>query len=385
MKIFIEFFFLGLTSFGGPVAHIAIFRNRFVEKAKLFSESTYAELVAMAQIIPGPTSSQVGMAIGYRLNGLRGAISAWFGFTLPSAVAMGIAGYLVLTDHIPEAGWVVSALKSVALGVVTQAVIGMWGSICINHLTRVTALLTAIIINQFPLVWTQVILISSALLAGHFAFLNSPVIGLRRNLACKQLKDGFLLLCIFFILLILAFSVPYDHNLWKIITGHFISGSLVFGGGHVVLPLLEAEFVPPLPDNVFLAGYGIAQAMPGPLFSIASYIGSTAPGVNPLVGALSATTAVFLPGALLLSIAGRFGTVLLPWLKPRLSYVNAVVVGLLLSVLVDPVFATTVYDEGTTGLAILSLFMAVGLKRSPLEIVVVLLTASYLGSLVGFI
>ena len=145
-------FFLGLTSFGGPVAHIAIFRNRFVEKAKLFSESTYAELVAMAQIIPGPTSSQVGMAIGYRLNGLRGAISAWFGFTLPSAVAMGIAGYLVLTDHIPEAGWVVSALKSVALGVVTQAVIGMWGSICINHLTRVTALLTAIIINQFPLV-----------------------------------------------------------------------------------------------------------------------------------------------------------------------------------------------------------------------------------------
>ena len=379
VAIFLQFLWLGCTSFGGPIAHIGIFRRQFVEKEQRITESDYASLVALSQMIPGPASSQVGMGLGYRFAGWRGASAAWLGFTLPSAVLMLCAGLWILNGGGTNGGaWFITAMKLVAVGIVTQAVLGMWKQLCVDRETKIIALITAIAFYSVPTVLMQVSLIAIALIAGYVFASNSDTkmtqpIGIQRNHLLASVGIG----VVWVLGIVAALSVP-NGNVWaELIAGHYISGALVFGGGHVVLPLLESEFVPPMDSSVFLAGYGFAQAMPGPLFTIASYLGAVMITESPLVAAVFGVLAIFVPGAMLLSIALILGDQLTHW-KSRLVFVNAAVVGLLFAILINPVFTEAVYSEVTTGLAVLSLLTCVVLKRSPLELVGVVMIATYL-------
>jgi chromate transporter len=378
LAIFLQFLWLGCTSFGGPIAHIGIFRQQFVEKEQRISESDYASLVALCQMIPGPASSQVGMGLGYRFAGWRGASAAWLGFTLPSAVLMLCAGLWVLNGGGTTGGaWFITAMKIVAVGIVTQAVLGMWKQLCVDRETKIIALITAISFYSLPTALMQVSLIATALVAGYMLASDSdtkrsPPIEINRN----HLRASVGISVIWVLGIVAALSVT-DGNVWaELIAGHYISGALVFGGGHVVLPLLESEFVPPMDSSIFLAGYGFAQAMPGPLFTVASYLGAVTINQSPLVAAMVGVLAIFVPGAMLLSIAFMLGDRLTHW-KSRLVFVNATVVGLLFAILINPVFTEAVYSEVTTGLAVLSLLTCVVLKRSPLELVTVIVIATY--------
>jgi chromate transporter len=378
LAIFLQFLWLGCTSFGGPIAHIGIFRQQFVEKEQRISESDYASLVALCQMIPGPASSQVGMGLGYRFAGWRGASAAWLGFTLPSAVLMLCAGLWVLNGGGTTGGaWFITAMKIVAVGIVTQAVLGMWKQLCVDRETKIIALITAISFYSLPTALMQVSLIATALVAGYMLASDSDTkrstpIEINRN----HLRASVGISVIWVLGIVAALSVT-DGNVWaELIAGHYISGALVFGGGHVVLPLLESEFVPPMDSSIFLAGYGFAQAMPGPLFTVASYLGAVTINQSPLVAAMVGVLAIFVPGAMLLSIAFMLGDRLTHW-KSRLVFVNATVVGLLFAILINPVFTEAVYSEVTTGLAVLSLLTCVVLKRSPLELVTVIVIATY--------
>jgi len=375
--IFKTFLWLGLTSFGGPMAHIAIFRRVFVEQQKRISDEAYANLVALCQLIPGPASSQVGLALGYRFGGAAGALVAWLGFTLPSALLMGLGAYLWLSGAFIEMGWVILAFKLVAVGVVTQAVIGMWGTLCVERTARIVALLAAILFYQFPNAWMQLALIGAALVGGDVQYRVAGERAIETPRAGRQSAFGLSLVGLVFGF-VAVFSVwDFTGPLWDIVRGHFISGALVFGGGHVVLPLLQAEFVPPLGEAEFLAGYGLVQAMPGPLFTLAAYLGVLVAPETPWIAAALAVVMVFLPGLVLLTAGGLLGKQWMPWLRPRLSLVNAAVVGLLLSVLVHPVFTQSAYSGATTALAMVSLLMAVVWKRSPLELVAAMLVLSF--------
>lgn len=379
LAIFLKFLWLGCTSFGGPIAHLGIFREQFVEKKQRISESDYASLIALCQMIPGPTSSQVGMGLGYRFAGWRGALSAWFGFTLPSAILMLCAGLWILNGGGTNGGaWFITAMKLVAVGIVTQAVLGMWKQLCVDRETKIIALITAVAFYSTPTALMQASLIAIALVAGYVFTSDSDTkmiepIRIHQNHLLASIVVG-----VAWVSGIVAALSVTDGNVWaELIVGHYISGALVFGGGHVVLPLLESEFVPPMDSSVFLAGYGFAQAMPGPLFTIASYVGAVMMTESPFVAAMVGVFAIFAPGAMLLLIALGLGNRLTHW-KSRLKFVNAAVVGLLFAILINPVFTEAVYSEVTTGLAVLSLLTCVVLKRSPFELVGLMVIVTYL-------
>lgn len=385
-SVFRQFLWLGCTSFGGPVAHIGIFRRQFVEKEQRLSDSDYASLVALCQIIPGPASSQVGMGLGYRFAGWAGALAAWLGFTLPSAVLMLFAALWILNGGVASEGaWVITAMKLVAVGIVTQAVIGMWKQLCTDRETKIVALIAVVAFYSMPTAMMQVGLILAALIGG-FIRIGQGVTDTVESNMIRQLNLSLPLLGIGLWGIGIVFAVSLaDSSIWStVFAGHYTSGALVFGGGHVVLPLLEAEFVPPLETSTFLAGYGFAQAMPGPLFTIASYLGAVTVPESPIIAALIGIIAIFLPGAILLVVALSFGSLLEKW-KDRFIYVNAVVVGLLFAVLINPVFTEAVYSEATTALAILSLLVCIALKRSPLELVIVMMGAAYICHLLEWI
>ena len=378
LAIFIQFLWLGCTSFGGPVAHIGIFRRQFVEREKRLSDSDYALLVALCQIIPGPASSQVGMGLGYRFAGWAGACAAWLGFTFPSALLMFCAGLWILSGGGSSDGaWFVTAMKLVAVGIVTQAVVGMWKQLCTDRETKIVALIAAVVFYSAPTTLTQVGLIGTALLGGHlFKSVTDTDATSSNNLPTLKLKASLAGLLLWGVGILVAVSMN-NGPLWvQVFSGHYFSGALVFGGGHVVLPLLEAEFVPPLESSTFLAGYGFAQAMPGPLFTISSYLGAVLVPESAALGAALGVIAIFLPGVILLSVALHLGQTLGQW-RARLIYVNAAVVGLLFAILINPVFTEAVHSEVTTILAVLSLVLCIVLKRSPLELVGVMSLTTY--------
>ena len=371
------------------MAHLAIFRSVFVEQQKRLSESDYAQLVALCQVIPGPASSQAGLALGYRFGGVSGALAAWLGFTLPSAILMGLGAYLWLGGHLLALDWVVMALKLVAVGIVTQALIGMWSALCLEREQRIIALLAAILFYLAPNALTHVGLIACAFAIGAWRQRTTAEVSPMQSADPLRSRSNQMMglgLLAFVALAVIGFSLlPLDGALWTLMRGHFTSGALVFGGGHVVLPLLQAEFVPPLGQAEFLAGYGLVQAMPGPLFTLASYLGVLLWPDAPILAATLSVVMIFVPGVLLLAAAAYLGADSMPWLKPRLLYVNAVVVGLLLSVLVNPIFTESVTSGVTTGLAMVSLLMAVVWKRSPLEIVGVLLVLAWMCNLLEWV
>jgi chromate transporter len=358
---------LGLTSFGGPVAHLGYFHDEYVVRRKWLDERTYADLVALCQFLPGPASSQVGIAVGQLRAGYLGALAAWIGFTLPSAIALVLFAYGV--DALGGAlgsGWL-HGLKVVAVAVVAQAVLGMMRSLAPDRERATLAVAAAAIVLAVPSAWGQIGAIVLGAVVGIILPKNdAPANHVALPLAVSR-WTGACLLILFLILLVglplLAASVPSQSV--KLFDAFYRAGSLVFGGGHVVLPLLQASVVPPgwVSNDAFLAGYGAAQAVPGPLFTFAAYLGAVmGPEPNGWAGAMLCLLAVFLPSFLLVIGMLPFWDQLRrrPLAQSMLRGVNAAVVGLLLAALYNPVWTAGItgpYDFALAVAAFLLLFM----------------------------
>ncbi|TQP26779.1 chromate efflux transporter [Vibrio cholerae] len=340
LTIFRTFFALGWVSFGGPAAHIGYFRHTFVEKLRWVSEQEYAQFVALSQFLPGPGSSQVGFAIGYHRGGLAGAWAAFLGFTLPSVLIMLLLAEL--SSHLldtPLFEQVIHGLKLLAIIVVADACLTMYRNFCQQRLTAGVCVLTAVAITLAPSLLTQFAVLLLAALVGQARLAPQP------SSSLEAFRPSWLSLLLFLSLLLglplLAASSPLVE-----LFGHFFqAGSLVFGGGHVVLPLLQNALGDSLSTDQFLTGYAAAQAVPGPMFTLATYLGYVLTPDMPVVGALIATLAVFLPGFLLLLGVLKNWSALAqrPKVAGAMQGVNACVVGLLLAALYQPVWSSTVH------------------------------------------
>ena len=372
LKVFLK---LGSTCFGGPIAHIGYFRDEFVTKRKWLTESEFAELVAICQFLPGPASSKVGFSIGLMRAGYPGAVAAWIGFTLPSALALVLFAYGAPTlDGQLEAG-LLHGLKLAAVAIVAQAVWAMARALCPDRQTAAIALIATFVALLGSTSATQII----AILLGCFAGLllcrsNEPVHATKTTIKVSRTVGAFSL-ALFVILLVglpLFRSVSGLFEL-SLFDAFYRSGSLVFGGGHVVLPLLKEAVVAPgwIGENAFLAGYGAAQAIPGPLFTFAAYLGAA---IQPEQGVQSATialVAIFLPGMLILLGVFPFWEAIRmrPSARAAMRGINAAVVGILAAALYDPVWTTAVVSRIDLGIALVGfLFLAVG-RLPPLLVV----------------
>ncbi|MBG6121396.1 chromate efflux transporter [Corynebacterium aquatimens] len=396
---------LGCTSFGGPVAHLGYFRDEFVDKRRWYSDEEYADLVALCQFMPGPASSQVGMAIGFKRAGYLGMAAAWLGFTLPSVIllvafALGVAHL----GDISGAGWLLG-LKAAAVAVVAQAVLGMSKSIVTGKIHAGIALVAFLIVLLVPHPATQVGAIAVGMVAGA-ALLRERAAGggdagggdgQAEAQAGPGAADapagagagklgrsiGVAALAVFGILLagLPALAAAMGNTSLTIFDSFYRSGALVFGGGHVVLPLLEQATVPTgmVDHDTFLAGYGAAQAVPGPLFTFASFLGAAADGVPWWWGAIVATLAIFLPAALLVIGVLPFWERLRahPQAGAVLAGANAAVVGILAAALYNPVFTAGITGPATLGVAAAA-FVALHMWKVPPWAVVIL------AALVGF-
>lgn len=365
-SIFLVFLRLGLTSFGGPVAHIGYFREELVHRRQWLDERNYADLVALCQFLPGPSSSQVSIAIGLLRGGYGGSIAAWAGFTLPSAIALllfalGIASW---GNGLPQG--VLHGLKIVAVAVVAQAVWGMARSLCTDALRIAMALIAAFAILALPGAWAQLGVIALAGLIGLMLFRPAaPVTATPLQLRTRNLIGVMALASFFALLAVLPMlAAASSSQALALLDAFYRAGALVFGGGHVVLPLLQAEVVPSgwVGNDVFLAGYGAAQAVPGPLFTFSAFLGGSMAGGNgPVLNAALCLFAIFVPSFLLV-----FG-VMPFWERLRanrriqaaLAGVNAAVVGLLLAALYDPVWTSAIHGlkDFTLGLIALAALM----------------------------
>jgi len=374
-EVFVAFLKLGLTSFGGPVAHLGFFRTAFVERRRWLDEAAYADLVALCQFLPGPASSQVGIAIGKLRAGYPGAIAAFVAFTLPSVVLLlAVASGAALLEG-PLAAGALHGLKVAALAVVAQAVWAMARTLTPDTARRGVALAAGLVALVLPSPVTQVTIIALAALAG----LARPVAGPDLPLRPPTRGDLFWLIGFLALLAGLPLLALGGDPAVGLIDRMYRTGALVFGGGHVVLPLLEADFVAPglIGRDAFLAGYGAAQAVPGPLFAFAAYVGALQTGPpNGLAGALLALSAIYLPSFLLV-----FAT--LDWwqglrgnrrLRHGLDLANAAVVGLLLAALIDPLLLDTV--GGWTDLAWAAAALALLVRRVSPPLVVLLSAAT---------
>lgn len=371
-SIFLIFLRLGLTSFGGPVAHLGYFRDEFVQRRRWLDERGYADLVALCQFLPGPASSQVGLAIGLLRGGYRGSLAAWAGFTLPSAVALTLfaLGIARWGDALP--GGFIQGLKIVAVAVVAQAVWGMARTLCSDGPRLAIMLAAASAVLLLPFVWSQVAIIVVAGLIGLLAF--RPTSGeVHPDLPVRiKMRTALSALAAFFALLILLpvlAGVSGSQALAQV-DAFYRTGALVFGGGHVVLPLLQAEVVPSgwVDNDAFLAGYGAAQAMPGPLFAFAAFLGASmqAPPSGWSGGALC-LLAIFAPSFLLVAGALPFWNRLRgnPRMRAALSGINAAVVGLLLAALYDPVWTGAIHAPRDIALALAALAALAWWKLPP--------------------
>jgi chromate transporter len=371
---------LGLTSFGGPIAHFGYYREEYVVRRRWLDEAQYADLVALCQFLPGPASSQVSIAIGTMRAGLPGGVAAWFGFTLPSALLMIAFAYGAQALGVADAGWL-HGLKVVAVAVVAQAVWGMARSLAPDRPRATLAILAAIAVLASRTAVAQIAVIAAAGLLGRL-FLPASEIAPARAASVRVGRGvAVAALALFFGLLVglpIARQVTASHAL-AVFDSFYRSGSLVFGGGHVVLPLLQAEVVPPgwVSNEEFIAGYGAAQAVPGPLFTFAAYLGAVMrEPPNGWIGGAWALVAIFVPAFLLVIGSLPF------WerLRERAGFqaalrgINAAVVGLLLAALYDPVWTSAIESAADFGLALVAFGLLAFWRMSPW--LVVLLTAA---------
>jgi chromate transporter len=380
-EVLLVFLRLGLTSFGGPVAHLGYFREELVARRRWLDDRAYADLVALCQFLPGPASSQVGIGIGLSRAGYAGALAAWIGFTLPSAVALVLFAYgMGALGDVTGAGWL-HGLKVAAVAVVAQAVLGMMRSLAPDRERATVAVVAAVIVLAVPSAWGQVGAIALGGIVG-VAWLRTTVPIEHATLPLHvSRRTGATLLAIFFVLLIALplVAATTSSQALKLFDAFYRAGSLVFGGGHVVLPLLQASVVPPgwVSNDLFLAGYGAAQAVPGPLFTFAAYLGAVmGPEPNGWIGATLCLVAVFLPSFLLVIGALPFWEDLRqrPSAQAALRGVNAAVVGLLLAALYHPVWTAGIAGSGDFALAVAA-FLLLFMWQTPPWLVVVLCAA----------
>ena len=378
LEVLRVFFRLGISSFGGPIAHIGYFREEFVVRRKWIDEHAFADLVGLCQFLPGPASSQVGFSIGLMRAGYRGALAAWTGFTLPSAIVLVLVAYGAAALGGPAGSGLVHGLKLVAVAVVAQAVWGMTRSLCPDRERASIALVAALIV-----------LFSSASVAQIGAIALGGIAGLWLCRKAPEAPSGHVampvsraagLACLTAFVVLLA-GLPILRGLTgasaiALFDAFYHSGALVFGGGHVVLPLLRDAFVTPgwVSDDSFLAGYGAAQAVPGPLFTFAAYLGTVvSPTPHGLAGAALGLIGIFLPGILIL-----LGT--LPFwdsfrkradAQAMMRGVNAAVVGLLGAALYNPVWTSAVKGPQDFGIALVGFVLLMAWRAPPLLVVVI--------------
>lgn len=346
ISLFTQFFLLGCTSFGGPAVHLAYFRTVFVEQRKWLTDSEYSQLIALSQFLPGPGSSQVGFAIGLRKMGILGGILAFVGFTLPSfALMLAIAIGLSEFTNNPFAIELIAVLKIFAVFVVLDAVLGMAKNFCNNSHTIILATLTACAIWLIPNPFVQIACLVIAAIYG------SMVLNTDSQLKSDNIKPiSWWPLAMFAVLFLIVLSGVLP--LPELFEQTFIAGSLVFGGGHVVLPLLQDAFAPSIGDNAFITGYAAAQAIPGPMFTFATYLGALS-HPQAWLGALIATAGIFLPGFILILALHNHWQVIAQ--KPKVAGlicgVNAAVVGLLFATFYDPIFTSAIHGKQDLALA----------------------------------
>lgn len=370
-SVFLIFLRLGLTSFGGPVAHLGYFREEFVVRRRWLAERSYADLVALCQFLPGPASSQVGLALGLSRAGYRGALAAWAGFTLPSALVLILFASSLAYQNSLNAG-MLEGLKVVAVAVVAQAVWGMARTLCPDRLRITLMASSAIAALLLPFIWSQPLILLIAGLLG--LLLISPDTDEQQDELPVHItrRTGSMALALFFLLLLglplLVTLIP--SQMLALVDSFYRAGSLVFGGGHVVLPLLEAETVQPgwVDIDTFLAGYGATQAVPGPLFTFSAFLG-TAMDFGPpgWVTGLVCLLAIFLPSFLLVIGALPFWAQLRhsPRTRAALAGINAAVVGLLLAALYQPVWTSAITTPQSFALALAALVALVFWKLPP--------------------
>ena len=376
-SVFLAFLALGLTSFGGPVAHIGYFREAFVVRRGWMAERGYADLVALCQMLPGPTSSQVGIGIGLTKAGLAGAIAAWVGFTAPSAVLLVALGYGVIAfDDVIPAG-LLHGLGAVVVAVVAQAVWGMARTLCPDPPRVTIAVLAAAAVLGVGGSPTQVAVIAAGGLVGFLCLRDEASTAPDPMRVAPVSVIAMASLALFFLLLVLlpVLASHWPSQVLALADSFYRSGSLVFGGGHVVLALLKAEVLPQgwVSEDAFLAGYGAAQAVPGPLFTFSAYLG-TVMDKPPAgwAGGLICLAAIFVPSFLLVIGTLPYWNALrrLKAARRAMLGINASVVGLLLATLYDPVWTGGVRSAGDFVLAVAAFALLVSWKLPPWVVVI---------------
>ena len=367
---------LGCTSFGGPIAHIGYFRHEFVERRKWLDERAYADVVALCNFLPGPASSQVGIALGILRGGVAGGLMAWIGFTLPSAIAMIAFAYGFSALGFSADGEWLHGLKVAAVAVIAQAIWGMGKALCPDRARATLALAATLAMLAWPTAWAQLAVIAFGALIGWIwlpseAAQTSEVLEFR--LSRRMGFFAWTLLLALLVLLPLGVQIFQSQTL-AVFDKFYRVGSLVFGGGHVILPLLRNEVVVPgwVSDDVFLAGYGAAQALPGPLFTFSAYLGTVmSAGPGGVAGGLLALGGIFLPSMLLVVGALPYWETLRrkPVAQSALKGVNAVVVGLLLAAFYNPVWTSSIRSNADLALALVAFGLLVFWKISPFYVV----------------
>ncbi|MGB0572013.1 MAG: chromate efflux transporter [Alphaproteobacteria bacterium] len=388
-RLFWAFLVLGATAFGGPVAHFGYFRTEFVDRRRWIDERGYADLVSLCQFLPGPASSQTGIAIGMIQRGWLGGIAAWLGFTTPAAIIMIGLGFGLSFAETAAGQGVVHGLKLAAVAVVANALWGMARNACGDAMRASFAAIACVVILFAGAAWFQLLVIAAAAVAGSLFLRDKP---LDTSGATPATGNRAICLAMLAVFLLLLLGLPVLAETMKsgnldAFTGFYRVGSLVFGGGHVVLPLLEAEVVPTgwTSTDAFLAGYGAAQAIPGPMFALSGYLGNVIdPGNGYLggwTGGVLAIVAVFLPSFLLLGATLPYWDALRSRARIRaaLSGVNAAVVGLLLAVLFTPVWTSSVRDSSDFATVVVAVVLLALWRLPPWLVVILAAVAGFFG------
>ena len=379
LRLFLSALRLGLTSFGGPVAHLGFFREEYVARRRWLDDSAFGDLVALCQSLPGPASSQVIFGIGLATKGLPGGLACWAGFTLPSAIIMTICGYSAAAmGTLPHAGWL-AGLKIAAVAVVAQAVWGMGTQLCPDRSRLTMALLAAMAMLLLPAGTTPLLVIFVGGLLGwaRYRRIRIPTTPAPLPFKLSHVRGAGTLLLFFILLLILPAAASWTHMRGvDYFNGFYRVGALVFGGGHVVLPLLQSQVVRRgwVDDSTFVAGYGLAQALPGPLFSFAAYLGAAAKNApNGWLGALICLLGIYLSPLLLMAGAIPFWETLRRTRSAQaaLRGANAAVTGILLAALFDPLWLTSIHSGRDLALA-MGAFALLFIWRFPAWLIVLL-------------
>lgn len=372
IEIFLVSTRLGLTSFGGPTAHLGYFHEEYVRRRKWMDEKSYADLVALCQFLPGPSSSQVGIGIGIKRAGIAGGITSFIGFTFPSVVALIAFALLVTGFDVENAGWI-HGLKIVAVAIVAHAIIGMAKSLTPDLKRKAIAIFALLVTLLLQTAFSQVGVILIAAIIGYLLLKKeNEGAEVQSRFPVSKRVGGICLLLFFGLLAALPILKEATGSYWvAMIDSFYRAGSFVFGGGHVVLPLLENEFVPTgwMSEEAFLAGYGVTQAVPGPLFTFAAYLGTV---MNGWQGGIVATTAIFLPGFLLVVGALPFWDQLRnhPKITGAIMGVNAAVIGILIAALYTPIWTSSILEAKDFALAVVLFSMLAYWKLPPWIVVV---------------